>query len=127
MRVEMLKSKIHRARLTDKNLAYEGSLTLDSDLMDAAGIYPYEKVQVVNVNNGSRLETYVIEGRAGSGDVALNGAAARCGEVGDLLILITYAQLEPHELEGYRPIVVHVDEGNRVTSISPTGGPSVLV
>ncbi len=124
----MLKSKIHRARLTDTNLAYEGSLTLDPELMAAAGIYPYERIQLVNVNNGSRLETYVIEGAApGSGEVALNGAAARCGEVGDVVILITYAQLESHELEGYQPRIVHVDEANRVTSTSPTDRSSVPV
>ena len=121
MRLELLKSKIHRARLTDTRLDYEGSLTLDPDLMAAAGIHPYEKIQVVNVDNGSRLETYVIEGDSrGSGEVALNGAAARCGETGDVVLLITYAQLESHELDGYEPIVVHVDEANRITSTSPT-------
>lgn len=116
MRVEVLKSKIHRARITGKDVHYEGSLTLDPDLMDAAGIVPYEKIQVVNVNNGSRLETYVIPGRRGSGEVVLNGAAARWGEVGDPVILLTYAQLEEHELPNYSPRIVYVDEQNRVRS-----------
>jgi len=114
MRVELLKSKIHRARITGKDVHYEGSLTLDPELMEAAGIVPYEKVQVVNVNNGSRLETYVIPGRRGSGEVVLNGAAARWGEVGDPVIILTYAQLETDEAANYQPRIVLVDERNRV-------------
>ncbi len=114
MRVELLKSKIHRARITGKNVDYEGSLTLDPELMEAAGIVPYEKVQVVNVNNGSRLETYVIPGRRGSGEVVLNGAAARWGEVGDPVILLTYAQVDERDLAQYKPRIVLVDEQNRV-------------
>jgi len=111
MRIELLKSKIHRATITDKNVNYEGSLSLDTNLMDAAMIHPYEKIQVVNVNNGTRLVTYVIPGTPGSGEVVLNGAAARWGEVGDLVILITYAQ---NELNGYEPSVVLVDDKNQI-------------
>jgi aspartate 1-decarboxylase len=114
MRVEMLKSKIHRARITGKDVHYEGSLTIDAALMEAAGIRPYERVQVVNVNNGSRLETYAIEGQAGSGILQLNGAAARWGEVGDPVIVLTYAWLDERELKGYQPRIVLVDEGNRI-------------
>ena len=114
MRLELLKSKIHRARITGKDVHYEGSLTLDPELMEAAGIVPYEKVQVVNVSNGSRLETYVIPGRRGSGEVVLNGAAARWGEVGDPVIILTYAQVEEHERANHRPRIVLVDERNRV-------------
>ncbi|MCS6884286.1 MAG: aspartate 1-decarboxylase [Acidobacteriota bacterium] len=114
MRLEMLKSKIHRARLTGKNLDYEGSLTIDAELMELANIHNYEKVQVVNVNNGSRLETYAIEGRRGSGEIVLNGAAARWGEIGDLVIILTYAQLEEHELTSYQPRIILVDEKNRI-------------
>jgi aspartate 1-decarboxylase len=114
VRIELLKSKIHRARITGKDVHYEGSLTLDPELMEAAGIVPYEKVQVVNVSNGSRLETYVIPGRRGSGEVVLNGAAARWGEVGDPVILLTYAQVDERDLAQYKPRIVLVDEHNRV-------------
>lgn len=114
MRIELLKSKIHRARVTATDLHYEGSLTLDADLMAAADILPYEKVQVVNVNNGSRLETYVIPGPRGSGAVQLNGAAARWGAPGDLVIILTYADFDLTEATKHRPHVVHVDECNRV-------------
>jgi aspartate 1-decarboxylase len=113
VRLELLKSKIHRARITGKNLHYEGSLTLDPELMEAAGLVPYEKVQVVNVNNGSRLETYVIPGQRGSGEVVLNGAAARWGEVDDPVIILAYAQVEEHELSQFQPKIVLVDERNR--------------
>jgi len=121
VRLELLKSKIHRAHITGKNLHYEGSLTLDPELMEAAGLVAYEKVQVVNVNNGSRLETYVIPGQRGSGEVALNGAAARWGEVGDLVIILAYAQVEEHELSQFQPKIVLVDEQNHVasTTLSP--------
>jgi len=120
MRVELLKSKIHRARITGKDVNYEGSLTLDPELMEAAGIYAYEKVQVVNVNNGSRLETYVIPGRRGSGEVVLNGAAARWGEIGDPVIIFSYAQLEEDKLEGFEPKMIRVDEQNRIISDMPS-------
>ena len=114
MRRVMCKSKIHRATLTGADLHYEGSLTLDRDLMDAADILPYEKVSVVNINTGSRLETYVIEGRAGSGDVQLNGAAARLGAPGDRVIVISYAEYDESELEDFEPTIVFVDEKNRM-------------
>jgi len=116
MRRTMCKSKIHRAVLTGADLNYEGSLTLDRDLMDAADIRPFEKVQIVNVNNGSRLETYVIEGRRGSGTMQLNGAAARLGAVGDHVIVISYAEYEESELEEFEPRLVFVDEQNRIAT-----------
>jgi aspartate 1-decarboxylase len=111
----MCKSKIHRGVLTGADLHYEGSLTVDQDLMDAADMRPFEKVQVVNVNNGSRLETYVIAGERGSGTLQLNGAAARLGMPGDHVIVISYAEYEESELaEGFTPKIVFVDERNRV-------------
>src|SRR5919201_6087208 len=108
MRRTMCKSKIHRGILTGADLHYEGSLTLDRDLMDAADILPYEKVQVVNVNNGARLETYVIEGERGSGTIQLNGAAARLGVPGDHVIVISYAEYEEAELAAFAPKLVFV-------------------
>jgi aspartate 1-decarboxylase len=114
MRRTMCKSKIHRAVLTGADLHYEGSLTVDRDLMDAADLLPFERVQVVNVNNGSRLETYVIEGERGSGTIQLNGAAARLGAVGDHVIVISYADYEAGELARFEPKIVFVDERNRV-------------
>lgn len=113
MRRMMMKSTIHRVRVTAAELAYEGSLTLDRDLMEAANLLAYEKVQVVDVDNGQRFETYVIEGDAGSGAVCLNGGAARLGQVGDRLIVISYGEWEESELTGFKPMVVHVDENNR--------------
>ena len=110
MERELLKSKIHRARVTETDLAYEGSVTIGRDLLDAAEIAPYERVQVVNVTNGERLETYAIEGD--DGEVCLNGAAARRGEVGDVVILISYA-IYP-EREAADPTIVRVDDRNRV-------------
>ncbi len=117
MRIELLKSKIHRATITATDLHYEGSLTLDVQLMEAAQIAAFEKVDVVNVNNGSRLQTYVIAGPPGSGTVQLNGAAARWGAPGDLVIILTYASFEPAEIPGHRPRVVHVDEQNHILEI----------
>ncbi|HEY0972496.1 MAG TPA: aspartate 1-decarboxylase [Gemmatimonadales bacterium] len=110
----MCKSKIHRAVLTGADLHYEGSLTVDRDLMDAADLREFEKVQVVNVNNGARLETYVIEGERGSGTLQLNGAAARLGMPGDHVIVISYADFEESELEDFEPRIVFVDAGNRM-------------
>ena len=121
MRRVMCKSKIHRATLTGADLHYEGSLTLDRDLMDAADILPYEKVSVVNINTGSRLETYVIEGRAGSGEVQLNGAAARLGAPGDRVIVISYAEYDESELEDFEPTIVFVDERNRMRGAVEAG------
>ncbi|EMM80127.1 aspartate 1-decarboxylase [Leptospira interrogans str. 2006001854] len=111
MQITVMKGKIHRATVTDADLNYEGSLTVDMDLVDAAGMRVYEKVSVVNVNNGARFETYIIEGKRGSGEICLNGAAARLGMKGDKIIIITYAQVEEKELASdYTPKVVHVDE-----------------
>lgn len=118
MHLELLKSKIHRATVTGTDLHYEGSLTLDSLLMEAAQILPFEKVDVVNINNGSRLQTYVIAGPAGSGIVQLNGAAARWGAVGDLVIILSYGSYEPTEAQKHKPRIVHVDEHNRVVEVS---------
>lgn len=114
MRRKMCKSKIHRGTITGADLQYEGSLTLDRDLMDAADLEAYEQVQVVNVNTGSRLETYVIEGERGSGTIQLNGAAARMGAVGDPVIVMSYADYDESELATFAPRVVFVDERNRV-------------
>lgn len=116
----MLKSKIHRAVLTDADLNYMGSITIDRDLLDAADILPYEKVQVVNNNNGARFETYVIEGEPGSGKICLNGAAARLGQPGDILIILSYVQMEDNEARHYEPRVVFVDERNRIAGSGPT-------
>lgn len=110
----MFKSKIHRATVTHADLHYVGSLTIDTDLLEAADILPGEQVSVVNINNGARFETYVIEGERGSGVIGLNGAAARLGSPGDLLIIITYAQLQSDEARGFLPSVVHVDAQNRI-------------
>lgn len=114
MRRRMMKSKIHRATVTDANLHYVGSVTVDRDLMDAANIYEYEQVAIVDIDNGARLETYVIEGERGSGDICLNGAAARLVAPGDKVILITYGEYDEAELEHYQPTVVHVDTANVV-------------
>jgi aspartate 1-decarboxylase len=114
MRRTMCKSKVHRGVLTGADLHYEGSLTLDVALMEAADILPFEKVQVVNVNNGSRLETYVIEGERDSGTIQLNGAAARLGAAGDHVIVISYADYEASELENFAPKLVFVDDKNRI-------------
>lgn len=114
MRRTLCKSKIHRATLTGADLHYEGSLTVDRDLMDAADLLPFEKVQVVNVNTGARLETYVIEGDRGSGTIQLNGAAARLGMPGDLVIIISYGDYEDDELDdAFTPRIVFVDTANR--------------
>ena len=113
MRRRMMKSKIHRATVTDANLHYVGSITVDRDLMEAADLLEHEQVAVVDIDNGARLETYVIEGVRGSGDVCLNGAAARLVSPGDRVIIISYADYERDELDSYEPRVVHVDQRNR--------------
>lgn len=113
----MLKGKIHRARVTEVNIDYEGSITVDRLLMDAADILPYERVQVVDVNNGTRLETYVIEGEPGSGVVCLNGAAARLVARDDLVIIISYHTVSEEEARAANPRVVHVDRENRIVGI----------
>ncbi|MFN8338709.1 MAG: aspartate 1-decarboxylase [Saprospiraceae bacterium] len=108
------KSKIHRVKVTEANLNYVGSITIDEDLMDAANLYDGEKVQIVNNNNGERIETYVIRGTRGSGMICLNGAAARKAEVGDVVIIISYAMMTPEEAKSYKPIAVFPDENNRL-------------
>ncbi|MBX3042196.1 MAG: aspartate 1-decarboxylase [Candidatus Kapabacteria bacterium] len=113
-----LKSKIHQATITQAELYYVGSLTIDEDLMDAADVKTYEKVSVVNINNGERFETYVIPGVRGSGTICLNGAAARKGAVGDLLIIMSYCLIDSKEIEGYHPTVVLLDKQNKIQSIT---------
>ncbi len=110
----MMKSKVHRATVTDANLHYVGSITIDRDLMDAADLAEFEQVAVVDIDNGARLETYVIEGVRGSGDVCLNGAAARLVAPGDKVIVISYADYDDAELAGYEPRIVHVDTANGI-------------
>lgn len=117
MILTLCKSKIHRARVTEAELYYEGSLTVDTELLTASKILPYEKVQVVNVNNGQRFETYIIPGEAGSGVICLNGPAARLGAVGDEVIIIAYAEFDEAEARSYQPTVVLVDEHNRIKNI----------
>lgn len=114
MLLQIHKSKIHRATVTEANLNYVGSITIDEDLMDAAKLMEGERVQIVNNNNGERLETYVIRGERGSGVICLNGAAARKVEVGDVLIIISYGYMTPEEAKGYKPAVVFPDEHNRI-------------
>lgn len=112
MKVTMFKSKLHQMKVTEANLHYEGSITIDRELLDKAGILPYEKVQVVNITNGSRLETYTIPGEAKSRVCCLNGAAARLTQVGDRIIVISYAEMSPEEAKDHKPKVVVVDENN---------------
>jgi aspartate 1-decarboxylase len=113
MLVKVLRAKIHRARITETHLDYEGSITIDADLLDASGILAGEAVLVANVNNGTRHETYVLAGERGSGTICLNGAAARLGEPGDLVIILAFACLGPDELADHRPLKILVDEQNR--------------
>jgi aspartate 1-decarboxylase len=115
----MLKGKIHRLRVTEADLNYVGSITLDPDLMEAADILPYEQVHVLDIDNGNRLTTYAISGEAGSGEACINGAAAHLVHPGDLTIVLAYADYTEEELRGYLPRIVHVDERNRITSIGP--------
>lgn len=117
MNRKMFKSKIHRATVTHSNLHYVGSVTVDLDLLEAADILPGELVSIVDVNNGSRLETYTIAGERGSGVIGINGAAAHLVDVGDLVILITYADMTTEEALSYTPAVVHVDEANRILKL----------
>ena len=109
----ILKSKIHRATVTEANLNYEGSITVDTDLLDAADIKQWEEVKIWNVTNGERFETYALEGKRGSGTVCVNGAAARKVSVGDKVIIASYAILSEEEVEAYQPVVVHVDDNNK--------------
>ena|SRR5436190_20516529 len=114
MQIEILKSKVHRAVITEANLNYIGSLTLDEDLMDAANMIEHEKIQVVNVNNGQRIETYLIKGKRGSGVVCLNGPAARRGAEGDIVIIISYATIDFEEAKQFKPSIVFPKEGNKL-------------
>lgn len=114
MKRTMCKSKIHRATVTDADLNYEGSITVDPELLEAADILPYEHVHVVNVNNGARFETYAIEGQRGAGEIVVNGAAARLVQPGDKVIILSYGVYEAEELEAFEPKLVFVDEQNRI-------------
>ena len=113
MTITVCKSKIHRATITDCSLDYIGSMAIDEDLMKAADLVEFEKIQVANINNGERFETYVIKGKAGSGTITLNGAAARRGSIGDLVIIIAYGQIEKSEAADWQPAVVFVDKNNK--------------
>lgn len=106
MKIEVVKSKIHRVRVTESNLDYHGSITIDENLMQAANLIEYEKVQVVNLNNGERLETYVIKGKRGSGIICMNGPAARKAQVGDIIIIISYALMDVEEAKKFKPAVI---------------------
>ena len=118
MNLTMLKGKIHRATVVQAELNYVGSITVDEDLLDAAGILEYEMVQVVDVNNGSRFETYTIAGERGSGMICLNGAAARCAEVGYKVIIMAYCQVDSKEAKELKPKVVFVEEDNKIKEIT---------
>ncbi len=114
----MLKSKIHRATVTQSELNYVGSITIDKALMKASGLFPYEKVQIADIDNGERFETYVIEGEENSGCICLNGAAARCVHTGDKIIIMAYAELSVDEISEHQPKVVFVDDENRITEVT---------
>jgi len=114
MQRHMLKSKIHRATITDADLNYEGSLTIDKELLSAVDLHPYERVMVYNINNGERFDTYAIEGQPGSGVIGLNGAAARKGLIGDQIIIVSYAFFSEEELNNYRPKIVLLNKSNKI-------------
>lgn len=118
MYLNMLKSKIHRATVVQSELDYVGSITIDEALMEAAGIYEYEKVQIADVNNGNRFETYVIAGERNSGMICLNGAAAHMVDINDKIIIMSYAQMTPEEIKNNKPKVVFVDDDNKITRIT---------
>ncbi|MDE7324318.1 MAG: aspartate 1-decarboxylase [Lachnospiraceae bacterium] len=118
MQIEMLKSKIHRATVVQAELNYVGSITVDEELLEKSGICEYEKVQIVDVDNGSRFETYTIAGERGSGMICLNGAAARCVSVGDKIIIMAYAQLDAAEAKEHRPTVLFVDDKNHIARVT---------
>lgn len=122
MFLTMLKSKIHRATVTDANLNYTGSITIDQTLLEASSILPHEKVQVVNINNGARFETYVITGPPDSGVVCLNGAAARLVQPGDLIIIISYMLVTLEEAQAIKPTIVMVNEQNQITEVGRFSG-----
>lgn len=114
MNIEVLKSKIHRVKVTEAELHYVGSITIDEDLMDEANIFENEKVQIVNINNGERLETYVIKGKRGSGEICMNGPAARKVQVGDIVIIISYCSIKVEEAKTHKPILVFPNHDNRL-------------
>jgi len=114
MLIDFLKAKIHRATITEANLAYEGSITIDRDLLKATEMREFERVHVLNINTGARLETYIIEGEPGSGVICLNGAAARLGQKGDKVIIISYCSLTPDEAREHKPKIISVDNDNRI-------------
>ncbi|HLR37321.1 MAG TPA: aspartate 1-decarboxylase [Chitinophagaceae bacterium] len=114
MQIELMKSKIHRASVTEANVNYVGSITIDEELMEAANLIENEKVQVVNVTNGARLETYVIKGERNSGVICLNGAAARLCEVDDIIIIVAYATMTPEEAKSFQSTVIFPKEGNQI-------------
>ena len=118
MTIEMLKGKIHRATVVQAELDYVGSITIDEELMEAAGIYEYEKVQIADVNNGNRFETYVIAGEKGSGMICLNGAAAHMVNIGDKVIIMSYAQMTTDEIKDNKPKVVFVDDDNKISRVT---------
>ena len=118
MKLNMLKAKIHRATIKQAALDYVGSITIDEELLEAAGIIEYEKVQIVDVDNGARFETYTIAGERGSGMICLNGAAARCVQVNDKIIIMTYCEMDQEEAAAHKPKVVFVDEENKVSRIT---------
>lgn len=117
MKIEMLYSKIHRATVTDANLNYIGSITIDQDLLDASAMRVGQKVEILNINNGERFSTYIIKGEPGKGEVCLNGAAARKVQVDDKIIVVAYATYDEKELENYKPKVVMVDDNNKITQL----------
>ena len=114
MERQMLRAKLHRATITEADLDYEGSLTIDRDLLDAVGIIPFERVKVYNINNGERFDTYAIEGEPGSGVIGLNGAAARKGMVGDLIIIVTFGFYSPEDLKTYHPNIALLNDKNQI-------------
>lgn len=116
MHIQVLKSKIHRVKITEAELHYVGSITIDEDLMDAADLVENEKVQIVNINNGERLETYVITGERGTGQICLNGPAARKAQVGDIVIIISYCSIDKEEAKPHKPVVIFPDEKNRLSN-----------
>lgn len=117
MAIELLRTKIHRATVTDADLHYEGSITIDENLLDAAGMYEHEKVQVLNINNGERINTYTISGDEDSGTICLNGAAARKFRPGDKVIILAYTSLPENEVENHSPTIVHVNDQNNVANV----------
>lgn len=118
MTLEMLKGKIHRATVTQAELDYVGSITVDEELLEKSGIFEYEKVQIVDVNNGNRFETYTIAGERGSGMICLNGAAARCVSLGDKIIIMSYGQYTADEAKNHKPTVVFVDDNNKISRVT---------